>query len=453
MSFDADGFHEVASPPDLGRYSPLGLIANPFVVGDDDDDPAVMSEIAAAGNLLLGAILERSREEAPKPLVVLKGDVPSSYPLQAMGSAERSLARDDSLNVLYAYVQLFTMRAGSTRATLNILAERLVFRDFDRLLVSYIESILAEPDTSLPSWGVAGPERLASFAERFESDPLPSVRTVFGEEVLERHQELSQVADLRHVDLPSEAEELDTAEEIDASVGDTPGTPMLLAEAVEIHSEDDRAIFDYFVEYTAVHLSPVIARGLRVHRDRGLAAFAEELKVTKAPRKTMTALLSLAALRYRKAVVIYDGFDAWLEIPSDLRSRVVGALSDLRWKTAGSAFPIFVLMPGEAPELEETFGASGTISWEFPGLIPMQEQQDVFLPDVVSGWLAAAALADASPLTLESAVLSALRDAADGSMSRFVRMARAAIESASDRGVAALDDVAKDAGLAAGSVS
>ena len=50
-----------------------------------------------------------------------------------------------------------------------------------------------------------------------------------------------------------------------------------------------RAVLDYLIEYTRAHLSPVIARGLRMYRERGLSALAEELKITKAPRKTLAA--------------------------------------------------------------------------------------------------------------------------------------------------------------------
>lgn len=429
----------------IERYRSLGLIANPFVVPEDpDDDAAVASEIAAAANLLLKEILVRSREDAPKPLLVLKGEVPSQYALMAMGSTERVLASDETLGVLHAYIPLFTMRVGAARATLNIVAERLAFREFEQVLARFVESVLDEPDEGLATYSTLGAERLDAFRERFLADPVAEVRRVFGEEVLERHPELAGAADLRHADLAVDTDEDDESPEIDDTVGESPGTPMLLAHAAESRDADDRAVFDYLVEYTAKHLSPVVARGLRVHRDRGLAAFAEELKVTKAPRKTLVSLLDLASQRFRKTVFLYDGFDSWLEIPTELRSRIVGVLSEVRWKTAGRAFPVMVLSPGEAPELEETFGASGTIRWEFAGLLPLQESPGELLEDVAASWVEAAALPGASIVITDPALVR-IREAAQGSMSRFIRAAAAAIESAADRGLDRIDAIAEAA--------
>lgn len=449
VTLEADEQTRATSTEGTERYRSLGLIANPFVIPDDpDDDAAVASEIAAAGNLLLREVLVRSREEAPKPLLVLKGDVPTQYALMAMGSAERTLANDEALGVLHAYVPLFTMRVGAARATLNIVAERLAFRDFELVLARFVASMLEEPDVGLDTYQSLGAARLDAFVERFSADPEGEVRRVFGEEVLERHPELAGAADLRHADLAVDTDEDDESPEVDDTVGESPGTPMLLAHAAESRDADDRAVFDYLVEYTAKHLSPVVARGLRVHRDRGLAAFAEELKVTKAPRKTLGSLLDLACQRFNKTVFLYDGFENWLEIPAELRSRIVGVLSDVRWKTAGRAFPVMVLTPGEAPELEETFGASGTITWDFAGLLPLQENPGVLLENVAASWVQAAALPGSS-ITMEDPALVRLRQAAQGSMPRFIRAAAAAIESAAGRGSAQIDATAEAAGLEA----
>ena len=450
MTIEADEQTCATVTAGIERYQPLGLIANPFVIPDDpDDDAAVASEIAAAGNLLLKEVLVRSREEAPKPLLVLKGDVPTQYALMAMGSAERALANDEALGVLHAYVPLFTMRVGAARATLNIVAERLAFREFELVLARFVASMLETPDEALSTYESLGPDRLHAFAERFSADSVAEVRRVFGEEVLERHPELAGAADLRHADLAVDTDEDDDSAEIDDTVGESPGTPMLLAHAAESRDAEDRAVFDYLVEYTAKHLSPVVARGLRVHRDRGLAAFAEELKVTKAPRKTLVSLLDLASQRFRKTVFLYDGFENWLEIPADLRSRIVGVLSDVRWKTAGRAFPVMVLTPAEAPELEETFGASGTVRWEFAGLLPLQENPGELLEDVAASWVEAATLQGAT-ITIGDPALVRLREAAQGSMLRFIRAASAAIESAAERGSTLIDATAEAAGLEAG---
>ncbi len=60
-------------------------------------------------------------------------------------------------------------------------------------------------------------------------------------------------------------------------------------------------------------------------------ALTAELTITKAPRKTLTALVRFARLRFRKIVLIYDGFDNWSATPADIRSQITGTLSELRW--------------------------------------------------------------------------------------------------------------------------
>lgn len=436
--------------PDTSRYAGLGLLANPFVRPfDPRDDVAVASEVGAAANQLLREVADRAAQATPAPLIVRKTDLPAQYPLSALSAAEYVIANDPSLNVLHAYVPLFAMRVGAGRATLNVVAERLAFRKFDTVLERFVRSALAEPDRRLEAFATLGDEGLERVAGWFEEDPAGFLEEVFGQEVLERHPELAAVADLRHVDLPDDTEAGDGAAELDDSIGEPPGTPMLLAAAQESSTTAALGAFEYLAEYASAHLSPVVARALRVRRDRGLAAFAEELKVTKAPRKTLAALLQLAGLVFDKVVIIYDGFENWLEIPEELRGRIVEALSDVRWKTAGSAFQVFLLAEDEAPEIEEAFGGHGMVHWDMQGLYEMQEQPDVLLDGVVERWLAAAARDDEGALTLGDAGLSALRERAGGSLERFVRTAHLAVESAAVRGVDRIDDEALEAARAA----
>lgn len=439
------------NPKTIARYMPLGLVANPFAAHASSNDRAVACEIMAAGNRLLGAVRQRSLEDAPKPLWVQKNaDIPSYYPLNAMSHAESFLAVDDELDVLYSYNPVFTWKIGLVRATLGVIAERLSFRDFAKTLELYVEKVLATPDPELASYQVLGPEGLAAFEERFRSDPTAAIESLVGSAQVERRPELAEVADLRRLSLEEDGEESEVSAEVDASVGDAPGTPMLLAEAAERMDSGDSAVFDYLIEYTRAHLSPVVARGMRVYRDRGMAALAEELKVTKAPRKTLARLVEFAGARYRKVAFIYDSFENWCDIEPDLRSKLVGALSDLRWKMAGAAFPVLVFDPEEAPELEEAFGNAGYVDWSFAGLAPMEEQPGVLLEDVVGGWLEAARLPGSSAMTMDDPVLRQLADRAEGSMSRFIQMADAAVEDAAERRVPALDDRALAAGLEAG---
>jgi hypothetical protein len=208
---------------------------------------------------------------------------------------------------------------------------------------------------------------------------------------------------------------------------------------------DVAVVLDYVVEYTKVHFSPVIARGLRAYRERGMAAFSEELRITKAPRKSLGKVVDFALLRYNKVAFIYDMFQNWHDIDTELRLNLVGSLSELRWKTVGSGFPVIIATPGEVPELEEAFGHGTRLPWQFKGLIPLQESPDVILPDVVNGWLEAAALLGSKPMTLEDPVLASVLDLADNSLSKFIAMAKASVDDAARRGVDHLDEMALEA--------
>ena len=359
------------------------------------------------------------------------------------------MATDEGFDVLHAYILMFMMRLGRVRATLQILSERLAFRDFDQTLRAYVGKVLAEPDDTLISYQVLGAEGLAAFAARFDEDPAAAVADVFGIAKVERRPELAEVADTRPSELLSDVEDEEVLDEIDDTIGDAPGTEVILTEEAAPGEADFRPVLDYLVEYTKAHLSPVIARALRMYRDRGLVALTAELNVTKAPRKTLTALVKFARVRFRKIVLVYDGFDNWGQTPSDVRSQITGTLSELRWMLEHDAVVVMMLERGGAPELEEQFGSGKTLAWDFPGIVPLEENADVADVEMLDRWLASAALDGTSPLTVGDPVLSALLQLADGSLKAFVLSAGVAIENAADRGVSALDAEALEAGKAA----
>lgn len=439
---------ELETVHDIARYATLGLIANPFAAAVGSDEPAVACEIAAEGNRFLGVVLEQSKADSPKPVWVEKSEeLPAYYGLMAISHAEASLATDDSLNVLYAYVQLYMMKIGVVRATLGILAERLSFRDFDRTLAAFVERMLAEPDTELPSYGLLGPDGLEAFAIRFREDPLGTLEECFGTPEIERRPELAEVADIRHLDLDDDGEESESTAEVDATIGDAPGTTLLLAESADAHASDEAmtTVRDYIIEYARTHVSPVVARGLRMYHDRGLVAMSDEFKITKAPRKTLDALVRFARHRFQKVALIFDGFDDWNQIPVDLRSKIVGSLSDMRWKLAGNAFLVMMIQGESAPELHETFSTGTLISWDFPGLVAAQSRPDEIERESVDRWLASAALPGATPLSLDDPMLARMVELSEGSFARFATMANRAIDDAAARRVAQLDEASVEA--------
>jgi hypothetical protein len=433
---------ELAVSHDVARYRSLGLIGNPFASsGDDEYGIGVNLEIQAHANLLLSAIDAASRQETPKPILVTKStNIPDFYSLRAISVVEGALVRDESLNVLHAYIQLYMMRRGRVRSTLGIVGERLAFRSFEKTLAAYVGHVLSEPDTTLASYRALDDGVFAEFEQRFADDPVTAVTDLFGTPELERRAELAEIVDLRLAGLEHDIEESDVSAEIDETVGTAPGAGIELTGVIE-----SDPLVDYLLDYTAVHLSKVVARALRAYTERGLAAMSTELRVTKAPRKTLSAVARLAGARFAKTAIIYDGFDNWQAIDREMRQTIVGALSEMRWTLDGLAAFVFLLEDGRVPELEEQFGAGTRLSWEWGSLAKLQQEPDTLDADTIESWLAAASLAGNEPLTLGDPVLAGCLADADGSLVRFATAAAAAIESAVERGLASLDETAAGA--------
>lgn len=437
---------ELTARYDVERYRPLGLLANPFLgAAAEARFEGVELETAAEANALLGAIVSASDQAAPKPIAVIKAaDIPSSYPLRAVGLTERSLATDDGVNVLHAYVQLFMLRLGRVRSIISVVAERLAFRDFDQTLALYIEQVLAEPDTELAAYQLLGQDGLHSFAETFAADPLGTTKSIFRGEAVERRPELAELADSRAEDLPSDVDEDEAAPEVDGTVGDAPANVVLLARAEEVSGPEasDKAIVDYIVEHTKSHLSPVVARALRVYRERGQIAMVNELKVTKAPKKTLAAIVKFARARFKKVVLIFDGFDGWYAVPPELKAQIASSFSEVRWLLEHDAVMVFALEEERVPELDEQFGHGTRLRWSFDSLQAFEANAEHLDHPVLDRLLARAVAPGAMPLTMQDPVLAGIAQTTQG-FTEFALRAATAIESAADRGVSALDQIAE----------
>jgi hypothetical protein len=427
------------------RYAPLGLLANPFFGTGGHELTIEGCEIVSESNRLLGAIVSSALEEKARPIWVTKNpDFPSSFSLAAESRIEETISNDNGLNMLHAYIPLFAMKSGAVRSALTLLGERLTFRDFDLTLAAYVEKVLASPDSDLASYGVMGPEALAAFSAAFEADPRGTIIAAFGTPEDERKPEFAEVTDLRQMRFDGDgdpAEAVTDEDEIDTTVGDAPGTGIAVAdEAGESRIEAAHApVVDYIIDYTREHLSPVIGRALRVYSDRGLTATAAEFNITKAPRKTFSALVQFARSRFSQVVLMWDGFENWGDIEVGLRSKIVGLLSELRWALDGLAVPVFLVDEGVAPELEDSFGSAVKLRWDYATLTEIGEDPDAIAPAVIDRWLASAAVPGVAPLTMGDPGVAAIASAAEGSMARFIRIALEAVEDAADRGVS-LDD-------------
>ncbi len=448
-------------------YRPLGLIGNPFVLSDPLAEPAVVLETRAQRHRLLAAIDQQADAPRPKVIWVEKAELPPSYALQAVASVEYEIVQDSSLNLVHAYIQLAMMRVGRIRAILQMVSERVAFGRFDKTVAAWTERVLAEPDTTLEAYVALGSERLAAFAEAYAADPLGATHEVFGLPVMERHMELTDVVDLRPVDLESEeidesSEGLEIASDFKEArgVGDDAiekwreqhelpegePEPESLDEAAQTAALND-AVFEYVFEYTREHLSPVVARALRAYRVRGVAVTATELTITKAPRKTLGSVLKFARCRFRQVVTIFDNFDAWPLADNELRSKIIGSLSEVRSLLGDDLEMVFLVERDLAPELEEQFGHGVRVSWDFGNLDSYFEDPEGLHPEWIDSWLASAALPGATPLTLNDPILSTLFDRAEGDIRRFATAAAAALDDAAGRGAFELDEQAERAGL------
>lgn len=458
-----EGGHHVTTRPveriDADRYRPLGLIANPFVVEGERDTPALRLAIAAEANRLRVAIDQVTHAGATDSILLEKSnEFPEYYCLRAIATAERDLGLDEGMNVLHAYIPFFTMRLGRVRATLLSLGERLAYRSFDLTLAAYLERVLAAPDVTLATYPAASEAGLDELLPELSADPRTVVASIFGEMVDERRPEMAGTPDTRVNRLPADVDETAGVPELDDTVGTAPVEPTIFdAEVLERLAAAKRLdgtpgetqaadqtgsgspLSDYFIEYTRVHLSPVIARALDVYRLRGLDAMAYEFRVTKAPRKTLLALARFARARFSNIALIWDGFESWPAVPTDLRTSIVDTLAEMAESLRGQATVIIALEPGQAPEIEEAFSAGRRVSWSFPHLRELSAPQVRLEQEYVAAWIEAASVDSAAEGVLPA--LAPVFAFAGDDIALFTGVAAVAVEKAADEGrVIRVDD-------------
>ena len=144
--------------------------------------------------------------------------VDDAFFMEAISQVEFAFANEAQLKTLHAYVPLPAMRMGAVRSILGVLAERLVFGDFEETLQRYVESVLTEAHTDLASYQVLGPDRLAEFEQQFKENPKAALETVFGAAVIERQDEYAQVMDARTIDAENLGDE-NAETELDGAIG------------------------------------------------------------------------------------------------------------------------------------------------------------------------------------------------------------------------------------------
>ena len=459
------------------RLKALGLMGNPFrprMRRDSTDVPLVRTIINSASLELLAQIHRAGSQENSRPIRLLKSpQLPEYYPVNALVEVLAELATPES-GILATYVPLELMKRGRVRSALNSLGERLTGHGLEAVLTKYTIAVLADPDTELPEFAAVEDADLDEIVQQLSDDPT-ALHRFYGEYIGEREgvddlEMMMRVSQTRQDGLDVDPDEADTAEEnndadplseiytkqlddahvantlaaADAEVEVSVDEPTAEEIAVAQEAEFADAVVEYVAAYAKAHLSPVIARGIRAYKAQGASSCAQELKITKAPRKTLKAIVKFARFHFDSVALIYDRFDSWPLMPTDIRVKIVTSLTDLRWALADGGVIVISHQPGQIPEIEEQFEAATLVDWEMDGLREYQESEPL-APEVVQGWLDGASIADEYPM-VEGGILGTLLTESENDANLFCAMAAAAIDDAVERGVTALDDAALEAG-------
>lgn len=406
-------------------YRALGLIANPFRLPPKEygEQAEIRLATRARALQLLAAIEESLAGERPRPVRVLKPSaLPAYYPRSSMVTALYELGADSETELLPVYVQMIMMRKGRIRGTLSCLAEMVVARSVDTTIARYAQGCLAQPDPSLREWEAAAELDLQGLLGRFAEEPQATVAEIFGAPVEVRSDEDGELAKIMResgmrqahqpVD-PTEDDgtsEEDAADKLAAMVDDSPELPESGEDEEDAETpeqaaaRESAAISKYVIAHVKKHLSPVIARGLRTYVESGTAAMSQELKITRAPRKTLTALTRFARLTFRSVVIIYDGFEAWDDVPGDLRSLIVSGLAEVRLALGNDGVVVIAGPDVEAPEIDDQFATAIRVDWAIPEIERVQEFEVPYDPELLAQWLDAATIPGAATAALRERV-------------------------------------------------
>ncbi|MDO8964661.1 MAG: hypothetical protein Q7W30_09255, partial [Coriobacteriia bacterium] len=437
--------------PEMADYARLGFVANPFPLDDaTSDDPYWMRLVThAASNELIAAVGRAASPERPRPVLVNTAEeIPDSYPRAAQNDFLSRTAHDPGLGMVALNIPLEAMRMGKIRGTLIEVAELAAAVDWPLTAGTYIATVIADVDQGIADEIGVTPEELVEARAAFETDPRAAAERYFGTksspttpaEKEEEGEALHEVY-LRQVALDEdptaehEVEEEDAA--IDPAVETLPETEdEPVEEAVRVPDEEVR---DYLLAYVHAHLSAAVSRALAGYRGYGDSMVAQELKVTKAPRKTLGALLKMMSARWSSVVVLYDRFDSWALMEHKMKMDILAALTELRYIVAETGVMGISIVKGAAPELEEYFAAAEQVDWSMPELLPFYDANFAIDSALISRWLDAASVDGVSALKADGPELEPIRLASGEDFRRFAVMAEAAFRDAAQRRLDALD--------------
>ncbi len=440
--------------PGTTDYTSLGLVANPFPPVDPcGADPGWMRLVTrAAANRLLSATLRARRRSGPV-LVTMVDEVPEYYYRVAQNDFLARTA-EPGLGIMALSIPLEMMKLGRIRATLAELAELIAAVDLPLTLAEWFGAQLQTPDTELPEYAHVTPEELAEAAHSFADDPHAAV-----DRYLEVGSEPVSVAELdavvheaylrqvaQQVDPEKGEESPDSAEPVARGAADEAATEGEDAEPVRPR---DALMRDYLFALARTRLSPVISRALEGFGAYGESLTAQELKVTKAPRKTLGAVLRLMNARWDNITIIYDNFDAWPLLDQQTKMDVLASLTELRWIIAEGGVMVVAVFKGRTVELEEQFAAAEQVDWSMPELTPLYGGATAFDAGWVQSWLDSASIEGPSRFRADGPELAPLVAASGADLVTFSAMAEAAFRHAAERSVDHLDPEAVASGIEA----
>jgi hypothetical protein len=298
----------------------------------------------------------------------------------------------------------------------------------------------------LPEWEAASSEDIEAAVARLQEEPAAWVAEFFGtpddireEDRLAKIDQIMKDASRRTDGLDPEPVEDDATLEAAEGEFEPAGAEPVAGDATALEPEPNGAqpegegeaaeavqeeveaapdplehpLVAYVIAHAQKHLSSVIARGLRAYVTDGTSATAQELKITRAPRKTLGTLARFARLAFRSVVVIYDGFEAWDEIPDEQRATIVSGLSEIRFALGGDGVIVIAGPEGETAHIDDQFANAIQVEWKMDELLQVQESDAAYDARILAAWLDAAALPGADVSGLHARVELACADSSD----------------------------------------
>lgn len=442
--------------PVTADYSRLGYVANPFATEDTSgSEPYWMRLVTrAAANKLLAAT-SRARKASRPVLLNMVEDIPEYYYRVAQNDFLRRMSDDPSLDMMALNISLDIMRLGRIRGTLAELAELVVAVDFPATLAAWFTRELETPDAGMPESSLVTADELSAAREEFVADPEAAVTRYLGlrsEPVpVSEMDAVTHEAYLRQIGQEIEVEkDQEGLESVPGLVEHIPNDAVAEdeAEVVEEEPDPDAGMREYLLALVRTRLSPVIARALAGYGPYGESLAAQELKITKAPRKTLSAVLRLMNARWGTVTVIYDNFGVWSILDQQTKMDVLTSLTELRWIVGESGVMVVAVVKGTTPELEEQFAAAEQVDWSLPELTALYNGDTSLDLATAQAWLDSAAIDGPSRLRADGPELASLVAAAGDDIRDFAVMAEAAFSDAAGRGLDTIDAAAVETGLA-----